>query len=409
VGTGVVYRRQALDEIGGIPDTTITEDLHTSLRLQKAGWLTKYISEAVAYGLAAADITEFYTTRKRWSHGNVDAICRENVLFCKELTWRQKIAYLRMGLVCLEGFQQLLMGVIPPIALIFGLQPFEITAFNVLVVMAFPLISHLLLQEFSGGRFWPNALLSKLLFPIHIVSCAAAFGREMLWKSSNKVVKARINYRLLAPQITMGVINLVAIFFAIWLLYPDFERGPLLDGFMNLVTGDNMGESFAEIDFFDVLGEGYTLDLAVVAGFWALFNVMSIGLLVYKSQKKARKSEVDYLFNVAFPLDCQMPGSDKFYAVTKRCSSTFLEFSVVGNSPKMGPLPDAFDVTFYTPSGNFPITLSNVRKRKRERYKAEIHWSTVQDKKNLRIRFIPLGGTGAYIIMKGVIKHPLKA
>lgn len=409
VGTGVVYRRKALDEIGGIPDTTITEDLHTSLRLQKAGWHTKYISEAVAYGLAAADITEFYTTRKRWSHGNVDAICRENVLFCKELTWRQKIAYLRMGLVCLEGFQQLLMGVIPPIALIFGLQPFEITPLNVLVVMVFPLISHVLLQEFSGGRFWPNTLLSKLLFPIHIVSCAAAFGREMLWKTSRKIVKARINYRLLAPQITMGLINLVAVFYSIWHLYPDFKRGPLLEGFVSILTGDNFRDSFAEINFFEVLGDGYTLDLAIVAGFWALFNVFSIGLLVYKSQKKARKSDVDYLFHVEFPLDFQLPGVDKFYGVTKRCASKFLEFSLVSNGAQREVLPDTFDVTLYTSAGNFPITLSDVRKRKRGRYKAAIHWHHDQDKKHFEDTLYSVGWHRGLYHYEGCYKTPLES
>ena len=409
VGTGVVYRRKALDEIGGIPDETITEDLHTSLRLQKAGWVTKYINEAVAYGLAAADITEFYTTRKRWFHGNVDAICRENVLFCKELTWRQKVAYLRMGLVCLEGFQQLLMGVIPPIALIFGLQPFEITAFNVLIVMVFPLISHVLLQEFSGGRFWPNTLLSKLLFPIHIVSCAAAFGKEMLWKSSRKIMKARINYKLLAPQITMGIINLAAIFYSIWRLYPDFKRGPLLESFISFLTGDNMRTAFSEINFFEVLGKGYTLDLAIIAGFWALFNVLSIALLVYKSQKKARKSDVDYLFHVEFPFEGLLYGSDKIYAVTKRCASNFLEFSLVGNSSEMSPLPDTFDITLYTPSGNFPIILSKVRKRKKGKYKAAIQWHHGQDKKHFEDSLYSVGWHRRLYHYEGCYKTPLES
>lgn len=74
VGTGVAYRRKAIEDIGGIPEDTITEDLHTSLKLQKKGWQIKYIGDAVAYGIAAADIEEFNKTRKRWTHGNVDAV-----------------------------------------------------------------------------------------------------------------------------------------------------------------------------------------------------------------------------------------------------------------------------------------------------------------------------------------------
>ncbi len=382
LGTGVAYRRQAIDEIGGIPEETITEDLHTSLRLQKAGWLTKYISEAVAYGLAAVDVTEFYTTRKRWCHGNLDAICQENVLFCKELTWRQKMAYMRVALASLEGFQQLLMGIIPPIALIFGLQPFEITSFNVLIVLFFPLLAHVLLQEFCGGRFWPSTLLSKLFFPIHIVSCAAAFGRKMLWTSSSKNIKARHNYRLLVPQISMGVINLLAVIFGVWRLYPDFKTGPILEAFLHVFTGGYVGSSFKEINFFAVLKDGYTVDLVMVAGFWALFNALSIAMLVYRSQKKVWNSEEDYLFQVELPLEFQVGESAKIYAITKRCSVNSIEFDLVGNSDDRYSLDSIFEVTLYTPSGNFPIILSSIKKRQKGGYKAEIDWVNKQDKKH---------------------------
>ena len=41
VGTGVLYRRAALDSIGGIPVDTVTEDFHASLKLHKQGWYTR--------------------------------------------------------------------------------------------------------------------------------------------------------------------------------------------------------------------------------------------------------------------------------------------------------------------------------------------------------------------------------
>ncbi|MEI9969231.1 MAG: glycosyltransferase [Terracidiphilus sp.] len=42
-GSCAVLRRAALDEIGGIAGETVTEDAHTSLRMQMAGWNTAYI------------------------------------------------------------------------------------------------------------------------------------------------------------------------------------------------------------------------------------------------------------------------------------------------------------------------------------------------------------------------------
>jgi len=378
VGTGVIYRRKALDDIGGIPVETVTEDVHTSLQLQKAGWLTRYISEAVAYGVAAADITEFYTTRKRWIHGTFDAVCKENVLFCKELNWRQKVAYIRGGVVCLAGFQKLLMGILPSFSLFFALQPFEITAFNILIVMALPILAHFLLQEFNQSRFWPSNLLSWLLFPIQIVASAAIFGRKMPWKSSLKNFQSRIDYQLLTPQISLAVLNFCAVIFAVWRLYPNYEAGPLLNLFLSPFTSATSDQ----VNFFTVLKEGYTLDLVLVAGFWALFNVVSVFSLIRFIQKKAQASEKEYQFYVEFPLEIKEEDDSMHYAVTRKCSLEKLEFSVVGNTDEMPLLSEKKLATLYTISGPINITLSGF-KRKKEEYIAKVGFYSLKDKERL--------------------------
>ena len=51
-GSCAVLRRSALDEIGGIAVETVTEDAHTSLRMQMNGWNTAYINIPQAAGLA---------------------------------------------------------------------------------------------------------------------------------------------------------------------------------------------------------------------------------------------------------------------------------------------------------------------------------------------------------------------
>ena len=54
-GSCAVLRRSALDEIGGIAVETITEDAHTSLRMQISGWNTAYINIPQAAGLATSN------------------------------------------------------------------------------------------------------------------------------------------------------------------------------------------------------------------------------------------------------------------------------------------------------------------------------------------------------------------
>ena len=51
-GSCAVLRRSALDEIGGVAVETVTEDAHTSLRMQMSGWNTAYINIPQAAGLA---------------------------------------------------------------------------------------------------------------------------------------------------------------------------------------------------------------------------------------------------------------------------------------------------------------------------------------------------------------------
>jgi cellulose synthase (UDP-forming) len=93
VGTGVVYRRGALDKIGGFPTKTVTEDIHTSLKMCKSGYQVVNINEPIAYGVAAADLAEYYKTRHRWASGNLHALSHENIVFCKGLTLRQRFSY----------------------------------------------------------------------------------------------------------------------------------------------------------------------------------------------------------------------------------------------------------------------------------------------------------------------------
>ena len=76
VGTCVVYRRSALQEIGGIPTETITEDTHTSLKLHKLGHETVIINEPVAYGVDAADLADYYKTRLRMGSREFSSVKR---------------------------------------------------------------------------------------------------------------------------------------------------------------------------------------------------------------------------------------------------------------------------------------------------------------------------------------------
>lgn len=76
-GAPSMLRRDALLGIGGVGTETVTEDLHTSLRLHALGWRIVYHARPIAYGLAPDDYDSFITQRERWALGTMQVIRRE--------------------------------------------------------------------------------------------------------------------------------------------------------------------------------------------------------------------------------------------------------------------------------------------------------------------------------------------
>jgi cellulose synthase (UDP-forming) len=68
-GTSSVIRFKALQDIGGFPTESITEDFMLTLALQDRGWRTVYLNEALSEGLAPEGLKEYVTQRARWCLG----------------------------------------------------------------------------------------------------------------------------------------------------------------------------------------------------------------------------------------------------------------------------------------------------------------------------------------------------
>ena len=77
-GTNVVFRRAALDRVGGFPENSLTEDFELSLGLHEAGWSSSYVPEVLASGLGPEDLASYVSQQHRWARGCVSAIpaCR---------------------------------------------------------------------------------------------------------------------------------------------------------------------------------------------------------------------------------------------------------------------------------------------------------------------------------------------
>jgi cellulose synthase (UDP-forming) len=122
-GSSALVRRSALASIGGVATETVVEDTHTAMKLHQAGWKSVYHPEVLAVGLAPEEVSAFLTQRGRWASGCYQILRRDNPLFSRGLTLRQRLHYFSSVSHYLEGPQRLVGLLVPSLVLLTGTVP----------------------------------------------------------------------------------------------------------------------------------------------------------------------------------------------------------------------------------------------------------------------------------------------
>ena len=74
VGTCAVYRREALDKIGGFAQIGHSEDVHTGVRMTAVGYRVRYVPIVVTKGLCPDRFDQFVTQQYRWCTGSMSLL-----------------------------------------------------------------------------------------------------------------------------------------------------------------------------------------------------------------------------------------------------------------------------------------------------------------------------------------------
>jgi cellulose synthase (UDP-forming) len=110
-----------------VATATITEDLHTSVRLHARGWRTVYHDEALAYGIAPQSFSAFALQRLRWAQGTMQLLrSRDNPLVIRGLTLAQRLNYLGSLLTYFDALPKLMFFLTPPVILLTGVLPLRV-------------------------------------------------------------------------------------------------------------------------------------------------------------------------------------------------------------------------------------------------------------------------------------------
>ncbi len=119
-GTNVVFKREALEDAGGFPEGSVTEDFELSIRLHERGWRSAYVPEVLAQGLGPEDMASYVGQQHRWARGCLGAI---GAVLRARLPLRTRVQYLLSCSYFLTGWTVLAYMTFPVVRILTGEQP----------------------------------------------------------------------------------------------------------------------------------------------------------------------------------------------------------------------------------------------------------------------------------------------
>ena len=93
VGTCAIYRRSALQEAGGFAQIGHSEDVHTGVKLMKAGYQLRYVPIVVSKGLCPDAVLGFLNQQYRWCTGSMSLLADRSFHANPVFTARMRISF----------------------------------------------------------------------------------------------------------------------------------------------------------------------------------------------------------------------------------------------------------------------------------------------------------------------------
>jgi cellulose synthase (UDP-forming) len=183
-GSNSVTRRAALRAVGdALPTQSITEDQLLSITMLRKGYVTRYLCERPAFGLAPETLDAFLTQRQRWARGAIQILYLANGPLGRNLTLMQRLLFLPTHWLS-QGLR-LLMAIVAPIIFLWtGISPvFDVTAADVLYYLV-PMVLALAggVWAYADGQHFPLAsqvqgtFLSFKILPTVLGTLVKPFG-----------------------------------------------------------------------------------------------------------------------------------------------------------------------------------------------------------------------------------------
>ena len=214
VGTNVMFRRSALDDIGGLATGTNSEDIWTSVHLHQRGWKSIYVPYVLAKGLAPEDVGTYLKQQLRWASGGFEVLLRGR-LFRRGngLTLDQRLQYLFVGTHYLLSMAMLTFMFLPATYLLFGFSPIQADGWTWArhYVPFYAMV--LLVTWLQSGGFRLSAIVTSIgSAPVHARALWATLRRKpATWSVTHRAGDGVLSLRPVLPHLALLVLNLTGI------------------------------------------------------------------------------------------------------------------------------------------------------------------------------------------------------
>lgn len=222
VGTNVIFRRAAIDDVGGIHTDSKSEDVWTSLHLHERGWKSVFIPMTLAVGDAPETIEAYSKQQLRWATGGFEILLTHFPFNPKrKLTMDQRLQYFVTASFYLTGIVPGLLLLVPPLEIFFDLRPMNMSIGVgewVLFYLGFYLMQVVLAFYALGSFRYETLLLAAVSFPIYAralwnVIC----GKEQAWHVTGAGRgRAPSPFNFIVPQVLVFVFLSLTSVVAIW-------------------------------------------------------------------------------------------------------------------------------------------------------------------------------------------------
>lgn len=203
VGTCAIYRRAALTAAKGFAPIGHSEDVHTGVRVAKAGFTLRYVPILVAKGLCPDQMHSFINQQYRWATGSFSLLSDKTFWQDKHFTKRRLAPFITGFAYYLTTGISVYMTPLPVIAMLFFFNSF-ITPENFLPLLGIVFSQFALLPIVTKGRMNPSVMRVQTVYGF--AHARAIFdhmrGRSAEWVATGSKIKTRSR----AHQIVDGMV-----------------------------------------------------------------------------------------------------------------------------------------------------------------------------------------------------------